>query len=65
MKRILILLAMVSLGTLCWAGSAREDATERLENATNVCELVKLRRGLQIYVGHSLPPAGRTRSDPQ
>ncbi len=27
---------MLSLGTLCWAGSAREDATERLENATNV-----------------------------
>jgi len=27
---------MLSLGTLCWAGSAREDATERLENAGNV-----------------------------
>ncbi len=27
---------MLSLGTLCWAGSAREDATERLENATGV-----------------------------
>jgi lipid-binding SYLF domain-containing protein len=32
----MFLLAMLSLGTLCWAGSAREDATERLENATNV-----------------------------
>ena len=26
----------VGLGTLCWAGSAREDATERLDNATSV-----------------------------
>ena len=36
MKKVMFLLAMLSLGTLCWAGSAREDATERLENATNV-----------------------------
>jgi SH3 domain-containing YSC84-like protein 1 len=36
MKKVLFVLAMLSLGTLCWAGSAREDATERLENATNV-----------------------------
>jgi SH3 domain-containing YSC84-like protein 1 len=36
MKKIMLVLAMLSLGTLCWAGSAREDATERLENATNV-----------------------------
>ncbi len=28
--------AMLSLGTLCWAGSAREDATDRLDNATKV-----------------------------
>jgi len=27
---------MLSLGTLCWAGSAREDATERLDNAKQV-----------------------------
>jgi len=27
---------MLSLGTLCWAGSAREDATERLDNSTSV-----------------------------
>jgi lipid-binding SYLF domain-containing protein len=27
---------MLSLGTLCWAGSAQEDATERLDNSTNV-----------------------------
>ena len=36
MKKIMFLLAMLSLGTLCWAGSAREDATERLGNATQV-----------------------------
>jgi len=36
MKRVMFLLAMLSLGTLCWAGSAREDATDRLDNATKV-----------------------------
>jgi SH3 domain-containing YSC84-like protein 1 len=36
MKKVMFLLAMVSLGTLCWAGSAREDATERLNNAGQV-----------------------------
>ena len=36
MKKVMLLLAMLGLGTLCWAGSAREDATERLENAANV-----------------------------
>jgi SH3 domain-containing YSC84-like protein 1 len=36
MKKVTILLAMLSLGTLCWAGSAREDASDRLDNATNV-----------------------------
>jgi len=36
MKKVLFVLAMLSLGTLCWAGSAREDATDRLENATSV-----------------------------
>jgi SH3 domain-containing YSC84-like protein 1 len=36
MKRVMFLLAMLSLGTLCWAGSAREDATDRLNNATQV-----------------------------
>jgi lipid-binding SYLF domain-containing protein len=35
-KRILFVLAMLSLGTLCWADSAREDATDRLNNATKV-----------------------------
>src|SRR6202167_1890210 len=36
MKKIMFVLAMLSLGTLCWAGSAREDATDRLDNATSV-----------------------------
>jgi lipid-binding SYLF domain-containing protein len=36
MKKAMFLLAMLSLGTLCWAGTAREDATDRLDNATNV-----------------------------
>ena len=36
MKKVMFLLATLSLGTMCWAGSTREDATERLENATNV-----------------------------
>jgi len=36
MKKAVFVLAMVSLGTLCWAGSAREDAIERLNNAGQV-----------------------------
>ena len=36
MKKVMFVLAILSLGTLCWAGSAREDANERLENATSV-----------------------------
>ena len=36
MKKVMFVLAMLGLGTLCWAGSAREDATERLNNATSV-----------------------------
>jgi SH3 domain-containing YSC84-like protein 1 len=36
MKKVMFILAMLSLGTLCWAGSAREDATERLGNASTV-----------------------------
>jgi SH3 domain-containing YSC84-like protein 1 len=35
-KRTMFVLAMLSVGTLCWAGSAREDATDRLDNATTV-----------------------------
>lgn len=36
MKKAMVLLAMLSLGTLGWAGTAKEDATSRLENATGV-----------------------------
>jgi len=36
MKKVMFLFAMLSLGTLCWAGSAREDATDRLDNAAQV-----------------------------
>jgi len=36
MKKLMCLLAMLNLGALCWAGSGREDATDRLENATQV-----------------------------
>jgi hypothetical protein len=36
MNKVILLIAILSLGTLCWAGSAREDATERLDNATTV-----------------------------
>jgi lipid-binding SYLF domain-containing protein len=36
MKKVMLLLATLSLGTLCWAGSALDDATERLDNATSV-----------------------------
>ena len=35
-EKVMFLLAMLGLGTLCWAGSAREDATDRLDNATKV-----------------------------
>jgi lipid-binding SYLF domain-containing protein len=36
MKKGMFLLAVMSIGTLCWAGSAREDANERLRKATDV-----------------------------
>ena len=36
MKKVMFVIAVLGLGTLCWAGSAREDATERLDNATSV-----------------------------
>jgi len=36
MKKVMLFLTMLSIGTLCWAGSAREDATDRLDNATKV-----------------------------
>jgi SH3 domain-containing YSC84-like protein 1 len=36
MRKVMFVVAMLSLGTLCWAGSALEGATDRLENATSV-----------------------------
>src|SRR5277367_3621448 len=36
MKKIMFVLAALSLGSMCWAASAREDATERLDNSTAV-----------------------------
>ncbi len=36
MKRVMFVLAMLSLGTLCWAGSALQEATDRLDGATSV-----------------------------
>jgi len=36
MKKVMFFVAMLSLGTLCWAGSAREDATKRLDKAKQV-----------------------------
>jgi lipid-binding SYLF domain-containing protein len=40
MKKVMVLLAMLSVGTLSWAGSAREDATDRLDHATNVVHAI-------------------------
>ena len=40
MNKAMFVLAMLSLGTLCRAGSAREDATDRLENSTNVVHTI-------------------------
>jgi hypothetical protein len=34
--KVMFIFAMLSLGTLGWAGTARQDATDRLDNATNV-----------------------------
>ncbi len=36
MKKVMFVLAMLILGTLCWAASALEEATDRLNNATSV-----------------------------
>ena len=36
MKKVMFVFAMLSLGTMCWAASAREDATDRLDSATTV-----------------------------
>jgi lipid-binding SYLF domain-containing protein len=36
MKKLISLFALLSLGTLGWAASAKEDATDRLDSATQV-----------------------------
>src|SRR5580698_81367 len=36
MKKVMFVLAMFGLGTMCWAASAKEDATDRLDNSTTV-----------------------------
>ena len=36
MKKVMFVLSMFALSTLSWAGSGREDATERLDNAKQV-----------------------------
>jgi SH3 domain-containing YSC84-like protein 1 len=36
MKKVMFVVAMLSLGTMGWADSARQDATERLDNAKQV-----------------------------
>src|SRR6202035_310223 len=40
MKKVMFLTAMLALATLCWAGTAREDATDRLDNATDVVHAI-------------------------
>src|SRR5712671_5669887 len=36
MKKLMLLLATLSLGSVCWGASARQDAEERLQKATEV-----------------------------
>jgi lipid-binding SYLF domain-containing protein len=36
MKKLMFFFGMLSLGTLCWAGSERQDAVDRLNNAATV-----------------------------
>ena len=36
MKKLMLLIVVLSLGCLSWAGTAREDATDRLDSATKV-----------------------------
>jgi len=40
--QIFFVTPMLSLRTLCWAGSARENATDRLENAKDVVSYRRL-----------------------
>jgi lipid-binding SYLF domain-containing protein len=36
MKKLVLLAAMLSLASVCWAGSARRNAVDRLNNAAKV-----------------------------
>ena len=36
MKKLTLLVVVLSLGCLSWAGSGRQDATDRLNNAATV-----------------------------
>ena len=38
MKKLVLLGAMLGLGSLCWAGSERRDAVDRLNNAAKVLD---------------------------
>ena len=38
MKKLVLLAAMLSLASLCWAGSDRRDAVDRLNNAAKVLD---------------------------
>ena len=40
MKKLMFLLAMLGVGTLCWAGSGRQDAHDRLDNAAKVLNAI-------------------------
>jgi lipid-binding SYLF domain-containing protein len=40
MKKMMFVLARLSLSTLCWAGSARDVAIDRLDNATDVMHAI-------------------------
>ena len=38
MKKVMLLIAVLSLGTLSWAASARQDVTDRLDNSVKVLQ---------------------------
>ena len=41
MKKLVLLAAMLSLASLCWAGSDRRDAVDRLNNAAKVLDEIR------------------------
>src|SRR5579864_4243477 len=48
MKKLMFLFLMLSLGTLCWAGSKRQDAVDRLDNAATVLHEIMAAPDLRI-----------------